>query len=55
MGAGDTFIALAQLASAGRLDGGDVVLLATSGTGFSWGITALQYQDRGEHVSSRPS
>lgn len=44
MGAGDTFIALGQLHSQGRLTSGDLVLLATSGTGFSWGVTALEYR-----------
>jgi 3-oxoacyl-[acyl-carrier-protein] synthase III len=42
MGGGDTFIALDDLRAEGRLRSGDLVLLATSGTGFSWGITALE-------------
>lgn len=46
MGCCDPFIALADLRSAGRLAGGDRVLLATSGTGFSWSITALGYRVR---------
>jgi 3-oxoacyl-[acyl-carrier-protein] synthase-3 len=44
MGSGDTLIALAELRSQRRFRHGDVVLLATSGTGFSWGVTALRYQ-----------
>lgn len=42
MGGSDTLIALAELRCADRLRSGDLVLLATSGTGFSWGITALR-------------
>jgi 3-oxoacyl-[acyl-carrier-protein] synthase-3 len=44
MGCADTFIALAELRSEQRLRNGDVVLLATSGAGFSWGVTALRYR-----------
>jgi len=44
MGGGDTFIALADLRTERRLRSGDLVLLATSGTGFSWGVTALEYR-----------
>lgn len=46
MGNGDTFLALADLEAANRLRDGDLILLATSGTGFSWGITALRCADR---------
>jgi 3-oxoacyl-[acyl-carrier-protein] synthase-3 len=46
MGSGDTFIALAELRSRQQLRHEDVVLLATSGTGFSWGVTALRYQQQ---------
>jgi 3-oxoacyl-[acyl-carrier-protein] synthase-3 len=44
MGCADTFIALADLRAQQRLRHGDVILLATSGAGFSWGITALRYE-----------
>jgi 3-oxoacyl-[acyl-carrier-protein] synthase-3 len=44
MGCADPFIALAELRTGGRLRPGDVVLLATSGAGFSWGVTALRYR-----------
>jgi 3-oxoacyl-[acyl-carrier-protein] synthase-3 len=47
MGCADTFIALAELRYEQRLRHGDVVLLATSGAGFSWGVTALRYQEGG--------
>jgi 3-oxoacyl-[acyl-carrier-protein] synthase-3 len=40
MGCADPFIALADLR--GSLRAGDHVLLATSGTGFTWSITALR-------------
>lgn len=42
MGGGDPFIALADLRAEGRLRAGDLVLLATSGVGFSWSVTALE-------------
>jgi 3-oxoacyl-[acyl-carrier-protein] synthase-3 len=41
MGCADPFIALADLRAAGRLHRGDRILLASSGTGFSWSITVL--------------
>ncbi|MFG3055726.1 3-oxoacyl-ACP synthase III family protein [Kitasatospora sp. NPDC048239] len=44
MGGGDTFLALADLQAEQRLRSGDLVLLATSGTGFSWGVTALVHR-----------
>lgn len=44
MGGVDTLIALRDLVAQDRLRGGDLVLLATSGWGFSWGVTALEYQ-----------
>ncbi|MCP9958676.1 3-oxoacyl-ACP synthase III family protein [Streptomyces sudanensis] len=44
MGGADTMIALRGLLDRERLHRGDLVLLATSGMGFSWGITALEYQ-----------
>jgi 3-oxoacyl-[acyl-carrier-protein] synthase-3 len=42
MGGVDTLIALGDLAHQQRLRKGDLVLLATSAMGFSWGITALE-------------
>lgn len=42
MGCADAYIALDDLRSAGQLRAGEHILLATSGTGFSWGITALR-------------
>lgn len=46
MGGADPLIALQDLLTAHRLRGGDVILLATSGRGFTWAITALRYQPR---------
>ncbi|ONI91147.1 3-oxoacyl-ACP synthase [Saccharothrix sp. ALI-22-I] len=42
MGCADPFLALAELEATDAVRPGDTVLLATSGTGFSWGITALR-------------
>jgi 3-oxoacyl-[acyl-carrier-protein] synthase-3 len=42
LGCADPFLALADLRAEHRLSTGDLVLLATSGTGFSWGMTALR-------------
>ena len=44
MGGADTLIALRDLWDEGRLENGDLILLAASGMGFSWGITALEYR-----------
>lgn len=44
MGCADTAIALRQVWDAGALDDGDLVLLAASGMGFSWSVTALEYR-----------
>ena len=44
MGCADTAIALRRVWDRGALDDGDLVLLATSGMGFSWSVTALQYR-----------
>ncbi|AXE88798.1 3-oxoacyl-[acyl-carrier-protein] synthase III C-terminal domain-containing protein [Streptomyces sp. Go-475] len=44
MGGADTLIALRELADERRLRSGDLVVLATSAMGFSWGITALEYR-----------
>jgi 3-oxoacyl-[acyl-carrier-protein] synthase-3 len=43
MGCADPFIALADLQAANRLRPGDRILMATSGTGFSWGVTAFRH------------
>ncbi|MFJ7626107.1 3-oxoacyl-ACP synthase III family protein [Streptomyces sp. NPDC097595] len=43
MGGADTLIALDGLMEEKKLRGGDLILLATSAMGFSWGITALEY------------
>jgi 3-oxoacyl-[acyl-carrier-protein] synthase-3 len=43
MGATDTLIALAQLHKQQALHAGDLILMATSGAGFTWGVTALEY------------
>ncbi|WP_320068834.1 3-oxoacyl-ACP synthase III family protein [Micromonospora sp. RTGN7] len=42
MGGSDPFLALADLRNDGRLSPGDVVLVASSGMGFSWGVSALR-------------
>ncbi|MBF9073296.1 3-oxoacyl-ACP synthase III family protein [Streptacidiphilus fuscans] len=44
MGGADTLIALQQLRVQGLLRPGDLLLLATSAMGFTWGITALEFQ-----------
>jgi 3-oxoacyl-[acyl-carrier-protein] synthase-3 len=44
MGCADTLIALRYLRDEDALDDGDLVLLATSGLGFSWSVTALEYR-----------
>jgi 3-oxoacyl-[acyl-carrier-protein] synthase-3 len=43
MGCVDPFLALADLRSGGLLRPEACVLMATSGTGFSWGVTALRH------------
>jgi 3-oxoacyl-[acyl-carrier-protein] synthase-3 len=43
MGGTDTFIALDALLDQGALRPGDLILLATSAMGFSWGVTALEF------------
>ncbi|MFI5861041.1 3-oxoacyl-ACP synthase III family protein [Streptomyces sp. NPDC051546] len=43
MGGADTLIALKDLERAGRLRPGDLIMLATSAMGFSWGVTTLEY------------
>lgn len=44
MGCSDTLIALRGLTDEGALADGDLVLLATSGAGFSWSVTALRHR-----------
>ncbi|MBB1259043.1 3-oxoacyl-ACP synthase III family protein [Streptomyces alkaliterrae] len=44
MGGSDTLIALRDLEDAGRLRPGDLIMLATSAMGFSWGVTTLEFQ-----------
>lgn len=44
MGCSDTLIALRGLWDSGALRAGDLVLLATSGAGFSWSVTAVEYR-----------
>jgi 3-oxoacyl-[acyl-carrier-protein] synthase-3 len=44
MGGVDTLIAMHDLMAGERLRRGDLLLLATSAMGFSWGITAVEYQ-----------
>ncbi|MFI9360994.1 3-oxoacyl-ACP synthase III family protein [Kitasatospora sp. NPDC053057] len=44
MGGADTLIALGGLLEEKRLSAGDLVLLGSSGMGFSWGVTALEYR-----------
>ncbi|MFB4424367.1 3-oxoacyl-ACP synthase III family protein [Streptomyces sp. QL37] len=43
MGGADTLIALDGLMEEKKLREGDLILLATSAMGFSWGVTALEY------------
>jgi 3-oxoacyl-[acyl-carrier-protein] synthase III len=44
MGNADPFLCLRDLLTGQQLDAGDLILVATSGTGFTWGVTALEYQ-----------
>jgi 3-oxoacyl-[acyl-carrier-protein] synthase-3 len=44
MGGSDPFIALTDLRADGKLAKGDVILVASSGMGFSWGVSALRYR-----------
>ncbi|MFF6773455.1 3-oxoacyl-ACP synthase III family protein [Streptomyces sp. NPDC012637] len=46
MGGSDPFIALGDLIDGKRVEPGDLVLVATSGMGFSWGVTAMEYRGR---------
>ncbi|OKI22694.1 3-oxoacyl-[acyl-carrier-protein] synthase III C-terminal domain-containing protein [Streptomyces sp. CB03911] len=45
MGGTDTLIALQDLREQRKLRSGDLIILATSAMGFSWGITALEYHE----------
>lgn len=42
LGGVDVFLALERLQEQGRLASGDVVVLATAGSGFTWGVAALE-------------
>lgn len=42
MGASDPFLALEEAVAGGRLEEGDAVLIASSGLGFTWGMTLLR-------------
>ncbi|GHF15467.1 3-oxoacyl-ACP synthase III family protein [Streptomyces morookaense] len=44
MGGADTLIALQDLLTEKKLARGDLVLMASSAMGFSWGITALEFR-----------
>ncbi|MEV7282396.1 ketoacyl-ACP synthase III family protein [Streptomyces sp. NPDC093111] len=46
MGGSDPFIALGDLIADERLRPGDLILVAASGMGFSWSVTALEYRGR---------
>ncbi|MDP9863949.1 MULTISPECIES: 3-oxoacyl-ACP synthase III family protein [Streptosporangium] len=48
MGGADTMIALRGLLDGGGLRHGDLILLATSAMGFSWGVMALRYRPDGQ-------
>jgi 3-oxoacyl-[acyl-carrier-protein] synthase-3 len=39
----DTLLGLAQMLDAGRIQEGDLVVLASSGIGFHWAATVVQY------------
>jgi 3-oxoacyl-[acyl-carrier-protein] synthase-3 len=43
MGPVDTFFALSRATAGGRILPGDLVVLASSGLGFTWGATAIRY------------
>lgn len=46
MGGSDLLIALRELTDHKRLETGDLLLLASSGMGFTWGVTAVEYRGR---------
>jgi 3-oxoacyl-[acyl-carrier-protein] synthase-3 len=43
MGTVDTLFALSQFLEEGKITAGDLVVLASSATGFSWAATVVQY------------
>jgi 3-oxoacyl-[acyl-carrier-protein] synthase-3 len=43
VGPTDTFFCLAKALEAGMIEKGDLVVLASSGTGFTWGATTIQF------------
>ncbi|GAA1890163.1 3-oxoacyl-ACP synthase III family protein [Streptantibioticus ferralitis] len=42
LGGADPFLALEQLEREGRIASGDLVIVATAGSGFTWGVTAIR-------------
>jgi 3-oxoacyl-[acyl-carrier-protein] synthase-3 len=46
MGGSDLLIALQGLMDDKRIDEGDLLLLASSGMGFTWAVTAMEYRGR---------
>ncbi|MFD8009700.1 3-oxoacyl-ACP synthase III family protein [Streptomyces sp. NPDC058955] len=42
LGGADPFLALEELERDGRIASGDLVLVASAGSGFTWGVTALR-------------
>lgn len=42
LGGADPFLALEELERDGRIGSGDLVIVATAGSGFTWGVTALR-------------
>jgi 3-oxoacyl-[acyl-carrier-protein] synthase-3 len=43
MGASDTLFGLSQMQEAGRIQEGDLVVMASSSLGFHWGATVVQF------------
>ncbi|WP_328781234.1 3-oxoacyl-ACP synthase [Streptomyces canus] len=42
LGGADPFLALEELERDGRIESGDLVIVATAGSGFTWGVTAIR-------------
>jgi 3-oxoacyl-[acyl-carrier-protein] synthase-3 len=42
LGGADPFLALEQLEREGRIASGDLIVVATAGSGFTWGVTAIR-------------
>ncbi|MCX5255539.1 3-oxoacyl-ACP synthase [Streptomyces canus] len=42
LGGADPFLALEELERDGRISSGDLVVVATAGSGFTWGVTAIR-------------